>query len=92
MRIFHNDQSNQVVIVIDDCAYTFYAYQHDDIIEAANDYIHPQTDLKGYHGVCKELTIPQTKQTIQKPIIEKPTDSIGQIPQPNTKGRPQCEP
>ena len=92
MRIFHNETTHQVVIVNDNLAYSFYCYTQDNPVTSAKEYLKSEDGLKSMASACEEIKLPQTEPTEPTQIIEKPTDSIGQIPKPNTKGRPKCEP
>jgi len=91
MRIFHNDTTNQVIIVENKCAYSFFAYQNDNIIDEAKSYMRPPVGLAGYEATCEEIEIPDQTTPEPKHIIEKPTDQIGQNFHKKTYKELKCE-
>lgn len=67
MRIFHNKITNQVIVVVNDWAYSFYNYTHDNPITTAIESLDSNNNLTYSASACEELQIPGQPLLPEKP-------------------------
>jgi len=91
MKVFHNKETNQVIIVLGNDAVSFYNYGDDDPLSAAKIFVGNNGNLDSTVSTCKLISIAGTPLFDIKPIIEPPTDSIGQLPNSAKRKNKQCE-
>jgi len=58
MRIYHNKETNQVIIVTDNLAYSFYNYAGDHPVSAAREFIDTPNGLADLSSTCEEIELP----------------------------------
>jgi len=91
MRIFHNETTNQIIVVSEKSAWSIYGYDTDTPIDVAQRLLDSNLINPSSFSVCEEIELPQTPAIEPNHILEKPTDSIGQIQNSPKSGEPKCE-
>jgi len=71
MRIFHNKETNQTIIIADNKAWSFYGYPHDNPVHTARQLLEGKGLHLGISNTCDEIEVPvanDTEASIQKGI------------------------
>ena len=91
MRIFYSKTTNHTIIIKDDQAWAFYGYPYNKPTDNLHEFL---ADVQSYIDLnppSKLVYSNNTNKTPEKPIIEKPTDQIGQNFYNKTYKELKCE-
>ena len=77
MKIYFNTETNQIIVVDDKTAFTFFKYQSETVEQALYDRAIDEERRQAPNTKCTLIEGKLTKEPKPPEIIEKPTDTIG---------------